>query len=93
MKRRKPGNRHLRTCCRLREIVVRAGVPASRIDGYTDFAIEFHAIIRRKLAPEYDAGIRSLVMKYFRRGFSGHLLWRVGSALMDWHFRSRKERT
>ena len=88
MRRRRHASRPQRNCCRVREIVVRAGVPASRVDAYTDFAVEFHTFVRRKLAPEFDAAIRDLVMKYFRRGYSGHLLWRVGSSLMDWHFRS-----
>jgi hypothetical protein len=70
----------------MREVAIHSGVPRDRLEDYVEFALEFHRTARGLVAPKFDHAIRTLVLKYHRRGFKGHLLWLIGSRIMDMLF-------
>jgi hypothetical protein len=80
---------------RLREIVDVLVQDESRKPAYLSFAHELMAAERRqpqasshKLQdPDFSQRTKRMVMKWFERGLSGHLLWLVGRAAIQARFR------
>jgi hypothetical protein len=75
---------------RLREIVDELVPDSPQKSAYLTFARELTAAERHKQlkrqaqaqAPDYSMRTKRVVMKHFRRGLHGNLLWRVGSAIL-----------
>ncbi|MEO0080404.1 MAG: hypothetical protein ABIK44_07000 [candidate division WOR-3 bacterium] len=74
----------------LRRLVACCHVPPQQKSQFCLFARELALLIRRKDAPEFDRRAQRLVLKFFRRGLSGRLLWKVGCAVIAWRFPPRK---
>jgi hypothetical protein len=67
---------------RLREIVDVLVHDDYQKQAYLAFAREFASSVHRVPAPDFEPGTKRVVMKWFRRGLSGHRLWLIGRALM-----------
>jgi len=73
----------------LRE-VVSAVVPEGECEQYLPFARELWLTLRRQQpkrqaqaqAPDFSRKTKLVVQKWFVRGLSGHLLWRIGVRLL-----------
>ena len=62
--------------------VVSAVVPEEEREQYLPFAQELYATFRRPPVPDFDRRTKLVVQKWFARGLSGHLLWRIGKQLV-----------
>ncbi len=62
--------------------VVRAVVPKQDRKRYMPFARELCASLKRPPGPDYTRRTKQVIMRWFRRGLHGNLLWRIGSALL-----------
>jgi hypothetical protein len=71
---------------RLAGIVDRAGVPVALQPRYVSYASELCRSMHRRPALDYERGTKVVVMRWFRRGLSGHLLWRVMAGVLDLRF-------
>jgi len=67
---------------RLREIVDEFVPDCSEKPAYLAFAQEFARSVHRAPVPDFEAGTKRVVMKWFRRGLHGNLLWRIGDAVL-----------
>jgi hypothetical protein len=76
---KQPGHRH--SGVMLRE-VVSAVVPEDECEQYLPFARELYATFHRPPVPDFTRRTKLVVQKWFRRGLSGHLLWRIGERLL-----------
>jgi hypothetical protein len=94
---RQPGHRHSGEM--LREVVA-AVVPEDDCERYLPFARELYATFRNKpqassrkhQAPDFSRRTKMTVMKWFRRGLSGHLMWLIGERLIGRLFATRSSR-
>ena len=77
------------------EAVVRdCRVPEERFDDYLRFALELYVTLRRGerrhrregCPTDYSRPTKLVVMKWFRRGLHGYLLWAIGAALIRRRF-------
>jgi hypothetical protein len=67
---------------RLRVIVSLFVPEAPEREAYLSFARELTRSIHKIPVPDYERGTKQVVMRWFRRGLHGHLLWLVGQAVM-----------
>ncbi len=74
----------------LRRIVNLCKVPKKRKPEYISFARELALVIRKPPVPDFSRRAKGIVLKYFNRGLSGQLLWRVGCAVIGWRFPDKK---
>jgi hypothetical protein len=65
----------------LREVVA-AVVPAAACEHYMPFARELYATFHRPPYPDFTLRTKRVVRKWFERGLSGKLLWRIGERLL-----------
>ena len=74
----------------LEAIVRDCGCPADELACYVAFARELVMTLRRQpqassrklQAPDFSRGTKNVVVKWFRRGLSGHLMWLIGKAVL-----------
>jgi hypothetical protein len=76
---KQPGHRHSGEL--LRE-VVSAVVPEQEREQYLPFARELYATFHHPPIPDFDRRTKLVVQKWFTRGLSGRLLWRIGERLL-----------
>jgi hypothetical protein len=76
---RQPGHRHSGEM--LRE-VVSAVVPEDDCELYLPFARELCATFHHPPIPDFERRTKLVVQKWFVRGRSGHLMWRIGQRLL-----------
>jgi hypothetical protein len=62
--------------------VVAAVVPKRERERYMPFARELCASLKRPPGPDYTRRTKMVIVRWFRRGLHGNLLWRIGSALI-----------
>jgi hypothetical protein len=86
---KQPGHRHSGEF--LREVVA-AVVPECECELYLPFARELYATFHRPPLPDFDRRTKLVVQKWFVRGLSGHLMWRIGESMLGRLFRPRKDR-
>jgi hypothetical protein len=65
---------------RLREIVRLLVADGREEPAYLAFARELTHSIHKDPVPDYERGTKLVVMRWFRRGLHGHLLWLIGQA-------------
>lgn len=70
----------------LNRIVAESGAPEELRKYYFRFATEFYHSIRRRPEPDFEEITKRVVMKWFKRGLSGKLLWQIGSAILAWRY-------
>lgn len=91
--RHRPGSGHS-TRDAMHELVVAVGVPPGQHQAYVAFALELERTMRsgrcqmldvrsemsevRTGPPDFSAGTKGVVARWFERGLSGHLLWMIG---------------
>jgi len=75
----------------LREVVA-AVVPEGECERYLPFARELYATFRHPPVPDFDRRTKLVVQKWFNRGLSGHLMWRIGERMLGRLFRTRNVR-
>jgi hypothetical protein len=71
----------------LREIVSLFVPDDAQKQAYLAFARELMSSIHRVPVLDFERGTKRVVMKWFARGLSGHLLWLVGQAAIQARFR------
>jgi len=76
---KQPGHRHSGEL--LRE-VVSAVVPEDECEQYLPFARELYATFHRPPVPDFTRRTKLVVQKWFVRGLSGHLMWRIGERIL-----------
>ncbi len=76
---KEPG--HRRSSEVVREVVT-AVVPKRERERYMPFARELCASLKRPPGPDYTRRTKMVIVRWFRRGLHGDLLWRIGSALL-----------
>ena len=62
--------------------VVAGVVPAEDRERYMPFARELCASLKRPPGPDYTRRTKAVIMRWFRRGLRGKLLWRIGVGLL-----------
>jgi hypothetical protein len=67
---------------RLRLIVESAGVAGADVARYLAFARSLERTLRRRPVPDFSRETKREVRKWFERGLSGNLLWKVGAAVL-----------
>jgi hypothetical protein len=65
----------------LRE-VVSAVVPEGDCEQYLPFARELYVTFHHPPRPDFDRRTKLVVQKWFIRGLSGHLMWRIGERML-----------
>jgi hypothetical protein len=68
---------------RLRLIVESAGVADADLARYLAFARSLERTLRRRPVPDFSLATKAEVMRWFRRGLSGHRMWLIGQALLN----------
>ncbi|MBM3322385.1 hypothetical protein FJY69_02750 [candidate division WOR-3 bacterium] len=68
---------------RLAVIVDRAGVPEAQRLEYRRYAFELGRTMHRRPVADYERGTKLVVMRWFRRGLSGHRLWRIMAGILE----------
>lgn len=85
--RRQPSRHPKRS---IETIVRELGCPDELLQSYIAFAREL-AVAERSSSfvyrgslriPDYSRRTKQIVMKWFRRGLSGHLMWTIGKAIL-----------
>jgi hypothetical protein len=79
--RRRSKQPHRRSSEFVREVVA-AVVPEQERERYMPFARELCASLKRPPGPDYTRRTKAVIMRWFRRGLHGNLLWRIGSRLL-----------
>jgi hypothetical protein len=82
MGRRKVKRRTRQGADELVREVVAAVVPARERARYMPFARELCATLKRPPGPDYTRQTKAVIVRWFRRGLHGNLLWRIGSGLL-----------
>ncbi len=72
----------------LEQIVAGCGVPEEKYPSYLRFACELYVTMRHKPPLGFSEATKRLVMKWWRRGLAGHVLWRIGAAILDHNHQS-----
>jgi hypothetical protein len=72
---------HRRSAQLVRE-VVGAVVPVEDRERYMPFARELCASLKRPPGPDYTRRTKLVIVRWFRRGLHGNLLWRIGAELL-----------
>jgi hypothetical protein len=67
---------------RLRVIVSLFVPDGPERQAYLAFARELTRTIHRDPVPDYERNTKLVVMRWFKRGLHGHLLWLVGQAVV-----------
>jgi hypothetical protein len=75
----------------LKDIVLESGVPEAEVARYVEFGRELLATAHRVPVPDFDAGTKAVVAKWFGRGLSGHALWLIGKAILRVRFGHRED--
>jgi hypothetical protein len=75
---------------RLREIVDEVVPDGPQKPAYLQFARELVTSMHRAPDPDFSRRTKRIVGKWFRRGMSGHALWRIGEALIGFLFSAGK---
>jgi hypothetical protein len=82
VKHRHPSNHDDPHEQRLREIVGLLVADGPEQQAYLSFARELTHSMHRDPVPDYERGTKLVVMRWFKRGLHGHLLWLVGQAVV-----------
>ena len=62
--------------------VVAAVVPARDRERYMPFARELCTTLKRPPGSDYTRRTKAVIVRWFRRGLHGNLLWRIGVGLL-----------
>jgi hypothetical protein len=62
--------------------VVAAVVPERDRERYMPFARELCTTLKRPPGPDYTRRTKAVIVRWFRRGLHGNLLWRIGVGLL-----------
>ena len=66
----------------LRELVGTLACPHEQRAAYLTFAFELYRTLARPPVPGFSHHTQRVVMKWFRRGLSGKLMWLIGEAIL-----------
>ena len=70
----------------IRAAVAGLGCSEEMRSSYLAFGQEIFAAMTRPPVPDFEDKAKRVVMKWFERGLSGKLLWKLGSAIIHWRF-------
>lgn len=70
----------------LRRLLVSCKAQKEKQSDYIAFARELAMVIRKPAVPDFTRRVKRIVLKFFNRGLSGRLLWKVGCAVIAWRF-------
>jgi len=65
-------------------------VPKGQEAAYLSFARELALTIRKPPVPDFTRKAKRIVLKWFKRGLSGKLLYKLGCAVIAWRFKPEK---